>query len=149
MIIIVPLDPFKNATNLSIEALISQMDILYTLGNCQQRASFIERLKEQAKYLLTVIENSEEELIKEIEGFSNTIINETASTRNNLVKVSKKTNNPELQEMAKYVSSAHDITVKFMGKEENEAIKKILETTTALKEKTHKVITHIEKIRVR
>ena len=149
MIIIVPIGPFETATNFSIEALIGQVDILNDLGPSSQRASFIERLKEQAKYLLDVIEKSEGVFIEEIENFSDGVLDQTASVRNDFIRVSGKINDPTLREMSEVVSDAHNKAVKFLGEEELEAINRIRETTAELKNKADKLITYIEKIRVR
>jgi len=96
-----------------------------------------------------VIEKSEGVFIEEIENFSDGVLDQTASVRNDFIRVSGKINDPTLREMSEVVSDAHNKAVKFLGEEELEAINRIRETTAELKNKADKLITYIEKIRVR
>lgn len=149
MMIIIPIGPFERIVNLSIEALEGQVDILNALGYSSQRPDFIERLRAQAISLSDLIEKTEETFIESIENFSNEVIDQTAEARDGFIKVSKKTDDPELQEIAGLVSEAHNNTVKFLGKEEDQAISQVRESTTVMKGRVQKLLQQIGNLRVR
>lgn len=148
MRLIILIGLFEGTANLSIEALKGQIEILDALGYSPFRASFIARLKAQAKYLEELLEKNEEIFIETIEDFSNQVIDHTAEARDGFIQISKQTGDPELKEIAEIVTTTHTNTVKHLAEEETEAIQKVRKSISPLKDAVAKLKLQIDNLRI-
>lgn len=147
--IALPIEPFKDAMRIALEAIKLQIAILESNGYSSQRGQFIQAMRAQVLFLQNLVRKTDEAFCEVVQDCCEQLVHENAETRDELMNLAVKTSDPDIEKFAGAISNVHTQIVNDLGKNETKIVRAISQEFAELYREIDNLLTAINNLRVR